>query len=327
MSRISEALKTSRSGQALPLVLIILAVALPFLVISLTGAATMLQKGGSEREQRMKTYAAEAAINRVIADLIRGADGVGATYVTTSPHIQGQPYSTFTITTTYTAPSVTINDYSASAVVSLPSGGQTVPGTQQNYVDPGSAHPQLVTIPAGYGYLVRLYNVKAGTIQVNWAYSPSGISRVGVWGGMPVSNQTGQPHPPGQVSAWPSEHPILDTGFTPATASFNRTDAITVDPATDDSGGVYTIVFDNSRGNQTKTTAAFAPSGGPGDTWIWVKSYKDYLVTATAGDVSVSAYLRQVPGFSEPPAYTAPWSTSNVSFVPNEVYVYTWLSP
>lgn len=326
MSKWLADLKTSK-GQVLPLVLILLAVSLPLLVVSLSGVATMLQKGGDEREQRMKTYAAEAAINRVIADLIRGSDGVGTTYVTTGPHIGGQPYDTFTITTSYSAPSVTVNGYSPAVTLSLPSGGQTIPATQQNYVDPGLAHPQLAAIPAGYAYLMRLYNVKAGTIQVNWAYSPNGISRVGLWAGMPVSNQTGQPHPPGQIDRWPTEHPILDTGFTSGTASFNRTEAMTVDPASDDSGGVYTIVFDNSRGNQSKTTAAFAPSGGTGDTWIYVKAYKDYIVTATVAGVSVSAYLRQVPGFSEPPAYTTPWSTSNVSFLTNEVYVYTWLSP
>ncbi len=326
MSKWSEALKSSK-GQMLPLVIILMAAVLPLLVISLSGAATMLQKGGNEREQRMKTYAAEAAMNRVIADLIRGADGVGATYVTTSPHQGGQPYDTFTVTTSYSAPSVTVNDYTPVVTLSLPSGGMTAPATQQNYVDPGMAHPHLAAIPAGYAYLLRLYNVKAGTLQINWAYSPSGISRVGLWAGIPVSSRTGQPHPPGRIDSWPSEHPILDTGFPPATASFNRTEPVVIDPATDDSGGVYTIVFDNSRGNQGKTTAAFAPSGGPGDTWIYVKAYKDYIVTSTVGGVSISAYLRQVPGFSEPPAYTSPWSTSNVSFLTNEVYVYTWLSP
>ncbi|MBI2853972.1 MAG: hypothetical protein HYX87_03510 [Chloroflexi bacterium] len=326
MSEWLEAHKHSR-GQTLPLALILLAAAVPLLIISLSGVATMLQKGGNEREQRMKTYAAEAAINRVIADLIRGADAVGTTYTTTSPHIGGQPYDTFTVTTSYSSPSVTVSNYTPTLTISLPSGGQTAPSTQQNYVNPGLAHPQLAAIPAGYAYLMRLYNVKAGTIQINWAYSPSGISRVGVWAGMPVSNQTGQPHPPGQINAWPNEHPILDTGFTPGTATYNRTQAITVDPSTDDSGGVYTIVFDNSRGNQSKMTTAFAPSGGTGDTWIYVKAYKDYMVTATASGVSVSAYLRQVPGFSEPPAYSTPWSADNSSFVTNEVYVYTWLSP
>ncbi|MBI2865741.1 MAG: hypothetical protein HYX99_00050 [Chloroflexi bacterium] len=321
-------------GQILPLAIVLLAAGMLVLTPLLSQLATMLQKGGNEREQRMKVYAAETSINRVIADLIRGADGVGTTYTTTQPHTGGS-FQTFTITTSYSAPSVTVNDYTPTITISLPTGTQARPATQLNYVDPGVTHPQLATIPGGYTYLIRLYNVKAGTLQVNWAYSPAGISRLGVWAGMPVDNRTNQPYPPGQLDRWPTEQPILDTGFTSATATFNRTAAIAVDPATDGSGGVYTLVFDNSRGTQSKTTAAFAASGGPGDTWVYVKAYKDYIITATVGGVSVSAYLRQVPGYAEPPgvvslgsnSYSYTFATNNVSFITNGVYSYTWLSP
>lgn len=321
----ASVLKDSR-GQILPLAVIVLAVALPLVVVMLTQVDTMLRQGSSEREQRMKIYAAETTINRIIADLTRGADGVPTTYVTTEPHVGGQPYQTFSISTSYSAPSTTLNGYTPAVAISLPAFGQTVPGSQQSYVDPGVIHPGLATVVAGNAYLLRLYNVKQGTLQVNWAYSPAGISRVGVWAGIPTDNM-GQTIPPGEISTWPNQHPILDTGSTPANVTSNRTDAISVDPATDGSGGVYTIVLDNSRGQTTKTTQAFAPTGGPDDTWIYVKSYKDYLISASVDGVIVKAYLRQVPGFSEPPAYTAPWSMTNVSFIINNVYVYTWLSP
>ncbi|MBI2917368.1 MAG: hypothetical protein HYY01_05165 [Chloroflexi bacterium] len=322
-------------GQVLLLAIILLGTGLLMLAPLLSQVATMLQKGGNEREQRMKVYAAEAAANRVIADLIRGADAVGTTYNTTQPHKAGGPYQSFTITTTYAIPTVTVNDYAPSLAISLATETQAKPATQQNYVDPGITHPLLATVPPGYGYLMRLYNVKGGTLQVNWAYAPGGKSRVGVWAGLPVDKHTDLPYPPGQVAEWPRESPILDTSKDAPDSVYNRTDAIAVDPATDGSGGVYTVVFYNKDNSATLTTAPFASSGGTSDTWIWVKAYKDYIVTASVGAISVSAYLRQVPGFTEPPAvvsqggnnYSYTWATDNISFVTNEVYAYTWLSP
>lgn len=327
MKRIRRPFLWGERGQLLPLVIVLLSVGALMVTGLLPYVSTMLQSGYKERELGMARYAAEAGMNRVLADMIRGADVYPTTYNTTSPHRAGQPYDTFQIITSYAVPAVTVNDYAASIQISLPTQSQVKPSTQQNYVDPGVTHPQLATLTAGYAYLMRLYNVKAGTIQVNWAYTPAGITRIGVWAGVPVSPQTGAPYPPGQIDRWPTEHPILDTGFTPANVEYNRTAAIAVDPATDDSGGVYTIVLDNSRGTVTKTTKPFQPSGGPGDTWVYIKAYKDYLITATAGGVSISTYVRQVPGFSEPPAWQNGWAVNNPSWITNEAYIYTWSPP
>lgn len=101
--------------------------------------------------------------------------------------------------------------------------------------------------------------------------------------------------------------------------TYNRGEAVPVTP------GVYSIVFDNTRGVGTKTTAPFAPSGGTGDTWIYMSAYRDYVVRATAQDVTVSAYLRQIPGYSQAPE-TA-WSPANSAWVDNKVYVYSWNPP
>ena len=330
-----------QSGWILPLAIILLAAGTLMVVTLLPYLSTMLHKSGSEREQTMKRYACEAAINRVMADLIRGADAVSTTYITTSPH-KVKPrrpwkhYETFTITTNYTAPSITINDYTPTLEISLPTAGQEKPSDQQNYVDPGVTHPDLAVVEAHHGYLMRLYNVKAGTLQINWAYSPKGQTIIGVWAGMPVDRRTGEPYPAGEIDRWPAGHPLAISmaGFRD---SHNLTRPLSVDPDTDDSGGVYTIVFYNSNG-RAKTTAPFRPSGSTDDTWIYVKAYKDYIITATIDGISVSAYVRQVPGFSEPPAveyvgsnatkdYVANWATDNVSFITSEVYVYTWLSP
>ena len=188
-------------------------------------------------------------------------------------------------------------------------------------------NPDFAILENGYSFLVRLYNVKAGTIQVNWSYSPESSSRVAVWAGMPVSNQTNLPYPPGKIDGWPSETPVLDTGHSGGNVDYNRTDPIVVDPDSNDSGGVYTIVFGNTQGSQDKSTSAFLPSGGPDDTFIYINAYKDYIISATAANVTVSAYVRQVPGFSEPPDESSGWSTDNASFITNEVYVYTWSPP
>ncbi|MBI2919031.1 MAG: hypothetical protein HYY01_13710 [Chloroflexi bacterium] len=315
--------EVGEAGQVLLLAVVLLAAGMVVLVPLLSQIATMLQKGGNEREQRMKVLAAEAALNRVVSDLVRGADAVSTTYNTTSPHRPGRPHQEFFVTTSYAPPSVTTNDYTPTVALSLPTPGQTKPTAQHEYVDPGTVHPYLATVPANKGYLMRLYNVKAGTIQVNWAYNEEGKSKVGIWAGIPLDNGN-DPLPPGRINVWPQSASLEENQVNKA--YFNRTLGVTVDPATDDSGGVYTIVFFNVD-NQTKTTVAFSPSGGPEHTWTYAKAYKDYLVTASVGAVSVSAYLRQVPGFSEPPDYTSPWATDNVSFITNQVFAYTWLSP
>ncbi len=313
---------TGSPGMVLLLAVVLLAAGMVVLIPLLSQMATMLQKGGSEREQRMKVLAAEAALNRVVSDMVRGADAVGTTYNTTSPHDPGRSHQDFTIVTSYAQPSVTANDYTPTVTLSLPTPSQTKPLAQNEYVDPGTVHPYLATVPANRGYLMRLYNVKAGTVQVNWAYNEEGKSRVGIWAGIPLDDD--EPLSPGRIDDWPESDSLEENRVNNAT--YNRTLAITVDPATDDSGGVYTIIFFNND-NETKTTVAFSPSGGPEHTWMYAKAYKDYIVNATVGAITVSAYVRQVPGFSEPPAYTTPWSPTAVSFITNEVYTYTWLSP
>lgn len=331
MKKLSFKIIKGEGGQLLTLAIILLGAGTLLVIALMPQITTMLQSGYKERELAMGRYAAEAGLNRVAADMIRGADAYPTTYTTTEPHTGGT-YQTFYITTSYTAANVTVNNYTPSVTISLPSPNQTQPTSQQSYVDPGVTNPNFATVDGGYAYLMRLYNVKTGTLQVNWAYSPTGTSRVGVWAGMPVDTGTGAPYPPGRLDRWPSQHPILDTGSTPSNVDSNRTAALVVNPTTDGSGGVYTIVFYSTG---TKTTKAFQPSGGPDDTWIYVKAYKDYLVSATAANVTVSAYLRQVPGFSEPPAitlvsgtnYSYTWASNNVPFITNGVYIYTWSPP
>ena len=305
--------------------IILLSVGTLMVMVLMPLLSTSLQSGYKERELAMSRYAAEAGLNRVIADLIRGADAYPTTYITTSPHKLGtEPPYTFEITTSYTGTNVTVNDYTATVQISLPTESQAKPADQYNYVDPGVTHPDFAILEAGSTYIMRLYNVKAGIIQVNWAYSPEGKSTIGVWAGTPVDKDTDEPYPPGKHTGWPKEAPILET--TKDNTDYIRTEAVVVDPAADDSGGVYTVVLYNSD-KVDLTSKPFQPSGGTGDTWIYVKSYKDYIITATAGDISISAYVRQVPGFAEPPAWDTAWAVDNPSFITNEVYTYTWSPP
>jgi len=202
------------------------------------------------------------------------------------------------------------------------------PAERPAYIDPGLAHPQFASVPNGKGYLLRLYNVKAGTFSINWKYSPAGPTTVGLWAGMPGA---GSPTPPGQISSYPTDTAVVSHAVFSGTN--NKLGPISVNPSTDGSNGVYTIVFFNNTGS-TVTTTAFSSSGGTANTWVYATAYRDYIVTATVGGVTVSVQFRQVPGYSEPPAvagvspnFTYTWSTTNVSFIPNDVFTYTWLSP
>lgn len=317
-----------QDGQAAIAVLLLFVVVATFVLAPfLSQVATSVRKGKNEMEQRFAVVAAEAAIGRTKGDLMGGADGISTNYTTRRP---GFPATVYTITTVYTPPTVTVNDYTPIVTLSNPLTNQENPAEQPAYIDPGLAHPQLATVPPNdRGYLLRLYNVKPGEISVNWYYSPSGASRLGLWAGMPRDASTGAPYVPGQISSFPTDTAIeISTGGRP-----NQLGPVTVDPTTDGSGGVYTIVFYNLA-DTTKTTAAFSATGGTSNTWVYATAYRDYVVTATVGSVQVVVQFRQVPGYSEPPAatggppaYTYTWGISNISFTPNNIYSYTWLSP
>ncbi|MCL0102583.1 hypothetical protein M1N93_01300 [Dehalococcoidia bacterium] len=309
----------NEQGQALVYVLIFLIVGslLVALLVPFLGAGFRRQL--VNREQVMAGYAAEAGVKRVIADLIRGADAL-------SPH--------------YTVPEITVNDLRPiidirAATIALP--------FDQLYVDPGLRDPALRTIRAGQGYLMRLHHVKEGELRINWAYSPAGLTKLGIWQGFTAQTA-------GRIYAWPEEQPL-------ATAeSIGDHNYISVD-ITDP--GIYTIVFFNPPEieeypneeypneeypneeylneeypnedeeivlipNTDKVTNAFGPGGGK-NTWIYVRAHQDYVITATAGGVSVSAFVRQVPGFSEPPA--GEWMAERSGWITNRVSILSWRAP
>ncbi|MFC1925598.1 hypothetical protein ACFLW2_02755 [Chloroflexota bacterium] len=67
-------------------------------------------------------------------------------------------------------------------------------------------------------------------------------------------------------------------------------------------GGAYTLGFTNNSGT-TLVSSTFSSEGGAGsadNTWIYAQAYKDYIVSSTAGDSTIIAYVRQAPGPTNP---------------------------
>lgn len=94
-------------------------------------------------------YAAEAAVQAVVRDLVSGVDALSGSY---------------------TPPTVTENGYTVTPSVSAPTA--TEPPRVYYYVDPGAA-AGLQTVAGHITYNFQMDSVQAGSyIQVNWAFSP-----------------------------------------------------------------------------------------------------------------------------------------------------------
>ena len=64
-------------------------------------------------------------------------------------------------------------------------------------------------------------------------------------------------------------------------------------------GGTYTFDFLNDSGTDLVSNE-FGTSGDENETWAYAQAYKDHVVSSTAGGSTVTAYVRQVPGPTEP---------------------------
>ena len=63
-------------------------------------------------------------------------------------------------------------------------------------------------------------------------------------------------------------------------------------------------------------------SGFSSDTWVYGMAFKDYKITAAAEGATVTAYVRQMPGPTQPPS--GDWSDENISWIKNRVTPYQW---
>lgn len=291
------ALASGQQGQALPLAVILLAVAALVATPVLIYISSMLLGQLRAEDNTRALLAADAGLEAVLSDMVRGAD----------------PSQ---LEAAYQVPSVTVNDFTPTIAIATPAAGAT-PTPLQQYFDPGLQHPCLATVAPQQGYLLRVFFVQptsasyTSTLAVNWAYSPAAPSRIGVWEGETARL-------PGCITQFPTEQPILDTGHAGGSRNFNSIPELVISAP-----GVYTIAMFNTSSNPpiTVTTTAFKPSGGTGDTWVYATAFKDYIITSTVGGTALKAYVRVTPGYTQPPM--GDFSRSNISFITNAVTVQT----
>lgn len=289
----SRHLPGDERGQTLGLAVILMMVASMVVSSVLVFTSTMLL-GQFRTEKNVEALlAADAGLEAVMSDLVRGADAV---------------------TTTYPVPVVSANGYTPTITVGTPL-TTSGPAPTFQYIDPGYQDPDFATVATSSGYLVHLYNLPASTatftnvLQVNWAYNPAAATRIGIWKDVITYKLAGL------ITTYPTEHPILDTGRSRGNETFNQTNLVVLDTIP----GIYSIIFWNPSGSSARTTSPFKPSGSVADSWIYTSSFRDYTITSTVEGTSVQAYVRQTPGPMSPPI--GDWSRTNTSLVTQTVTV------
>ena len=243
-------------------------------------------------------YALDAAVEEVFADLVRGADITDASY---------------------TPPTVSINSVTTTATTTDP-GAVATPVPSQQYFDPGVTNPDFKNMSDGDVYILHILNVyQTSTLQVGWNFT---VSEGGQADGVRIrifNDKSGLT--PGLGSSCPAGNILeqANRGFSPGGTYDVSTAPLDVTPL---GGGTYTVAFCLSGLSGTFTTNAHQPTGGLDATWIYAIAFKDYLITAEAEGATVTTYVRQVPGPTQPPG--GDWSESNISFVTNQVTPYYW---
>ncbi|MDP2659259.1 MAG: hypothetical protein Q8R28_00830, partial [Dehalococcoidia bacterium] len=221
-----QTLPQGQQGQALLLTIILLAVAALVASPVLIFVSAMLLGQLHTEDNTRALLAADAGLEAVMADLVRGADAV---------------------TTTYPLPVVSVNQFTPTITITTPT-AQATPFPKQQYFDPGLQDPDLLTIPSQTGYLIHLYDVQpssdtySSTLAVNWAFSPVSPGRVGVW------KDGAAYRTPGRITSFPTEQPVLDTG-----RAGGSTDFISIPELIIDTPGVYTIAVFNTSSNPAIT--------------------------------------------------------------------------
>lgn len=192
---------------------------------------------------------------------------------------------------------LTLNDLAVTVIVTIPSGSK--PGGIYQYLDP---EPEPATglsplqkrenplKPTVYSF--KIENVEASSIiQVNWPFTvtqpiPLGSS----WIALEVDDASGE-FIGSSVKLWPPWSPMR----------------LLVE---DLAAGSYTVKFIN--GTIRDLYALSYNSQGGDYTWVWARSYKDYLISSTSNGVTINCYARQAPGLTIP------------STVPQTVQIYSW---
>lgn len=171
----------------------------------------------------------------------------------------------------YTLPSVALNRYTATVTVTAPSRVEPLPGGSV-LVDPG-ATTSLNPLASQAAFLYQLDEVRGGSpLQVNWLYTPTESDwAINIYEG----SGTGGPQ-------------VVGT-------SGSDSPARVMVSAASIKGGTYTIRFFNNS-NVPIYSAQFSRTGEPAKTWLRATVFKEYVVTSTAGLVTITVYARQAPG-------------------------------
>ncbi|MFP3975375.1 MAG: hypothetical protein ACLFVK_04035, partial [Dehalococcoidia bacterium] len=210
------------SGQTLPMALILVTLAMLLAAFVVPQFHVISRSYVSAEKDLMAYYAAEGAIDVVIAELSHG----------NNPIEEG-----------YEAPNVTMNGYTPTITISRPNAGNA-PDSEETHFDPNTSDPELEQLQPGNGYLLRLHDIHPGQMEINWAYTPAGLTKIGIW-------QSDTRSDPGKVLSWPDEDPV----HTHESTSSNNHLSFTVSES-----GTYNVVFFNPLWEEQE--------GGGGIDWI-----------------------------------------------------------
>jgi hypothetical protein len=187
----------------------------------------------------------------------------------------------------YVIPAVFLNGYTADISVASPTRDAYVPFGAV-FVDP-QTEASLSPLAGNGDFLYTIENVKTNSdFQASWVFTP--------------------PDNGWQMTVFEGEG---TGGSQLGNATKNASPArITIDNA-DILGGTYTIRFRNKSSNAL-TSAVFSSIGDPSSTWVRLIAWKDYVVTSTVEDTTISVFARQGPGPNQ---------------VQSTVSVFTWHGP
>ena len=254
----------SQSGQVLLLTMVVIAVGALTTGGLLAVAISSSRASGTFLDQTDAYYAAAAGIEEVMADLLEGKDALDPSYTVPSPTVNGFP-----VIVSVTAPLV-----------------DRAPRATYRYIDPG-ASADLASVAPGVTRSVKLGGAEPfSSLVINWAFLPSDSTdlalRVFDGGGVKIADN-GE-----DINTGSSETevvPPLNPRASPATLILQL-----------GSGDTYTVEFEN-RDTGTVTSRPFSARGGHERTWVYYKSIgKEYIITSTAQDITLKAYVRQIPG-------------------------------
>ena len=189
----------------------------------------------------------------------------------------------------YQIPIISLNNYTSTVTILGPPRPDVIP-FGPIFADPGTeSGAGLSPLSSTAEYLYEIQEVQGNSqIQVNWAFTPSGDWEINIYegvgtGGTQIGSATGSSSP---------------ARLTISAAAVN--------------GGIYTVRFYNNSSVSTNSEA-FSPSGDSDETWVRATAFIDYVITSTAGPVTLTVFVRQGPGPDQNTGsdYVASWHGPN----------------